>query len=83
MNPPLFQVPGNRAEIVQRPREAVQAGHHEGLTGAHIPQALREHRPLVVGARALFLKDGVTAGLCELGQLHVQVLLDGGYRLSR
>ena len=77
MNPPLFQVPSHRTEMVERARETVQPGHHQGFAGADVPQALREHRPLIVRARALFLKDRLTARRRQFGELNIEVLFQG------
>ena len=65
-------------EVLQGPREAVEAGDHEGVAGAQVVQARGQLGPVGVLAALLVGEHPHAPGLGEGVQLAVEVLLAGG-----
>ena len=76
-NPTLLKLIRDLLKVSHRPAEPVKLRHHERVALSHIPEGIRQRRPLHQGARRVLDKDLVAPRSFERIGLAVRILIPG------
>ena len=72
-----FELLDDVEQVTDRPGEAIQSDHDEGLAGSDLAQQARQHRAGAISAGGVLLADRVTAGGAQLVELRIGALFLG------
>ena len=72
-----FELFDDIEQVTDRPGEAIQPDHDEGLAGSDLAQQTCQHRAGAISAGGVLLADRITAGGAQLVELRIGALLLG------